>query len=187
MREEGVSAIEKFIPVHAALLELERERNAAALGRDPLYARYALPYALCIGKVGAGDWASSVAESLLDYSPGRAFGVGPENEPKGILSQWYRWNRTRRWTGRDGFDYLAALRDLTVPTLCLAGAGDRWIAPAPGCRRLFDALGSRDKEWILCAKSEGFTEDFGHARLIASRAAQREVWPRIRDWLVART
>lgn len=63
VREEGVSAIEKFIPVHAALLELERERNAAA--RDPLYARYALPYALCIGKVAAGTWASSVAESLL--------------------------------------------------------------------------------------------------------------------------
>jgi acetylornithine deacetylase len=65
VREEGVSAIEKFFPVYAALMELERERNAAALGRDPLYARYALPYALCIGKVAAGDWASSVAESLV--------------------------------------------------------------------------------------------------------------------------
>ena len=128
-----------------------------------------------------------VAEGLLDYSPGRAFGVGPEDEPKGVLTQWYRWNRTRRWTGSDGFDYLAALGDLTVPTLCLAGAGDRWIAPARGCRRLFDALGSPDKEWVLCARSGGFSEDFGHARLIASRAAQREVWPRIRNWLVARS
>src|SRR6266542_4793814 len=63
VREEGVSAIEKFFPIHAALLELERERNAAA-ARDPLYARYSLPYALCIGKVSAGTWASSVAESL---------------------------------------------------------------------------------------------------------------------------
>jgi acetylornithine deacetylase len=65
VREEGVSAIEKFVPVHAALLELERERNAAAQGRDPLYARYQLPYALCIGKISAGTWASSVAESLV--------------------------------------------------------------------------------------------------------------------------
>jgi acetylornithine deacetylase len=65
VREEGVSAIEKFFPVYAALMDLERQRNAAAHGRDALYARYALPYALCIGKVGAGDWASSVAESLL--------------------------------------------------------------------------------------------------------------------------
>jgi acetylornithine deacetylase len=62
VREEGVSAIEKFIPIHTALMALERERNANV--RDPLYARYALPYALCIGRVSAGNWASSVAESL---------------------------------------------------------------------------------------------------------------------------
>jgi acetylornithine deacetylase len=63
VREEGVSAIEKFFPVYSALMELERERNAHVA--DPLYARYALPYALCIGKVAAGTWASSVAESLV--------------------------------------------------------------------------------------------------------------------------
>src|SRR5437868_8189885 len=63
VREEGISAIEKFIPVHAALMELERERNAGVC--DPLYARYALPYALCIGRVSAGNWPSSVAERLV--------------------------------------------------------------------------------------------------------------------------
>jgi acetylornithine deacetylase len=62
VREEGVSAIEKFIPIHTALMALERERNSGA--RNALYARYNLPYALCIGKISAGDWASSVAESL---------------------------------------------------------------------------------------------------------------------------
>jgi len=62
VREEGVSAIEKFFPIYAALIELERERNVHVA--DPLYARYTLPYALCIGKVFAGTWASSVAESL---------------------------------------------------------------------------------------------------------------------------
>ena len=30
-----------------------------------LYARYRLPYALCIGRVEAGDWASSVANWLV--------------------------------------------------------------------------------------------------------------------------
>jgi len=63
VREEGVSAIEKFIPIHTALIALERERNAGA--KDALYARYDLPYALCIGKISAGNWASSVAESLI--------------------------------------------------------------------------------------------------------------------------
>jgi acetylornithine deacetylase len=63
VREEGVSPIEKFIPIHEALMALERDRNEKA--QDPLYARYELPYALCIGNVKAGTWASSVAESLV--------------------------------------------------------------------------------------------------------------------------
>lgn len=133
--------------------------------------------------LGAG-WA---AETLLGYTPGRAVRLGPENEPKGILRQWFQWNRARRWTGWDGFDYLDALPEVEVPTLCLAGVKDRYIAPVRGCRRVFDALGARDKEWVLCGRSAGFSENYGHARIIASRAAQREVWPRIRDWLVARS
>jgi len=128
-----------------------------------------------------------LATNLLGYTPGPAFRLGPENEAKGVLEPWFRWNRSGRWTGRDGFDYLAALRDLAVPTLCLAAPGDRVIAPAEGCRRLFEALGGEDKQWMLCGVSEGFSEDFGHARIVASRSAQREIWPRISDWLAARS
>jgi acetylornithine deacetylase len=72
VREEGVSAIERFIPLYAALMALERERNERA--KDPLYARYRLPYALCVGTLRAGEWASSVPESLV--FEGR-FGVAP--------------------------------------------------------------------------------------------------------------
>ena len=63
VREEGVSAIEKFIPLHTALLALEAERNARET--SPLYARYRLPYPLSIGTLHAGDWPSSVPEALV--------------------------------------------------------------------------------------------------------------------------
>lgn len=63
VREEGVSAIEKFAPLHRAILELERERNERH--RHPLFARYRTPYPICIGTVRAGTWASSEAESLV--------------------------------------------------------------------------------------------------------------------------
>ncbi len=62
VREEGTSAIDKFIPVYQALLHLEKTRNESI--RDPLYSRYHLPYALCIGRLEAGDWPSSVADWL---------------------------------------------------------------------------------------------------------------------------
>lgn len=62
MREEGVSAIEKFFPIYQAIMSLERERNQQL--QDARFADYSLPYAICIGTVQAGDWASSVADWL---------------------------------------------------------------------------------------------------------------------------
>jgi len=63
VREEGVSAIEKFIPIYSALKALEEERNKKV--NDPLYANYRLPYPLNIGKVQGGTWPGTVAESLV--------------------------------------------------------------------------------------------------------------------------
>ena len=61
-RTEGVSAIEKLIPVMAALADLEARRNAVV---DPLMERWALAYPLSIGVVHAGDWASTVPDLLV--------------------------------------------------------------------------------------------------------------------------
>jgi acetylornithine deacetylase len=63
VREEGVSAIDGFLPIYRALQELELQRNQSVA--DPLFARYRLPYALCIGMLQAGEWASSVADNLV--------------------------------------------------------------------------------------------------------------------------
>ncbi len=62
MRLEGQSAFDAFLPVHAALLELERERNAES---DPLFSTTSLPYPISVGTVRAGDWASSVPDLLI--------------------------------------------------------------------------------------------------------------------------
>jgi acetylornithine deacetylase len=72
VRKEGISAIEKFIPTHEALIDLECERNRDI--RDPMYAAYDLPFALNIGNIHGGEWASNVPESLV--FEGR-YGVAP--------------------------------------------------------------------------------------------------------------
>lgn len=61
-RDAGVSAIEKFWPIFAALRDLERRRNADV---DPLMRRWNLAYAIEIGTVRAGDWPSSVPGDLV--------------------------------------------------------------------------------------------------------------------------
>jgi len=62
MRDRGVSAVEKFALVHAGLREFEAERQQDA---DPRFGDARYPYGLSIGRVVAGDWASSVPDRLV--------------------------------------------------------------------------------------------------------------------------
>ena len=61
-RLDGVSVIEKFIPVWQALLDLERRRHLVV---DPTARRWSLAHPLSIGTVKAGDWPSSVPDLLV--------------------------------------------------------------------------------------------------------------------------
>ena len=61
-RSDGVSAIDKFLPIHRALLDLERRRHEVV---DSLAARWELAHPLSIGAIHSGDWASSVPDLLV--------------------------------------------------------------------------------------------------------------------------
>lgn len=61
-RLEGVSAYEAFAPIFRAIQELEAARNARV---SPLFRDYRMPYGISIGKIRAGDWASSVPDLLV--------------------------------------------------------------------------------------------------------------------------
>jgi acetylornithine deacetylase len=63
VREEGVSAIDKFILIYNSLRDLEIERNSNI--KHPLFERCETPYALNVGTVHGGEWPGSVAESLV--------------------------------------------------------------------------------------------------------------------------
>ena len=62
LRLEGVSAIDRYLPVHAALHEHERAVNARP--RHPLLADHPLPYPLLVGRLQAGRWSSQVPDEL---------------------------------------------------------------------------------------------------------------------------
>jgi acetylornithine deacetylase len=80
VREEGVSAIEKFSVLLQAIVRLERERNDRLRANDPtgLFQRYRTPNAICIGTVRGGEWASS--ESEICVAEGR-FGISVGEDP----------------------------------------------------------------------------------------------------------
>jgi acetylornithine deacetylase len=63
VRDEGVSALEKFVPIFENLRELEQERNGVL--SHPLYDGISNKVPINIGVVRAGSWASTVPESLV--------------------------------------------------------------------------------------------------------------------------
>jgi acetylornithine deacetylase len=63
VRNEGVSALEAFLPLHAALLAHERAHHEAI--SHPLYQHYDNRAPINIGTVRAGNWPSSVPEFLV--------------------------------------------------------------------------------------------------------------------------
>ena len=68
VRDEGVSAVEKFAYLHQGLLAFEARRNAEIT--HPQYAGMRIKAPINIGIVRGGSWASSVPESLI--AEGRA-------------------------------------------------------------------------------------------------------------------
>jgi acetylornithine deacetylase len=62
-RLAGVSAIDRYLPVHAALADLERRLNADVA--HPLMRALELPYPVLVGRLQAGEWSSSVPDRLV--------------------------------------------------------------------------------------------------------------------------
>jgi len=76
LRHEGVNPIEHLDRILRCLRELETRRNVRL--RHPLFGDLAVPFAICVGRVEAGIWASTVPESLV--LEGR-YGVGIGESP----------------------------------------------------------------------------------------------------------
>jgi acetylornithine deacetylase len=101
VRDEGVSALEKFIPIHAAILEHERRHHESIT--HPLYRQFANRAPINFGVVRAGNWPSSVPETLV--AEGRAGLVPGET--------------------------LAETREALLTVIDEAVAADTWLADNP--------------------------------------------------------
>ncbi len=58
----GSSALDSYLAIHAALHGLQRRRNHSP---EPPMLEYPVPYPLSVGRIRAGDWASSVPDLLI--------------------------------------------------------------------------------------------------------------------------
>lgn len=96
-RLAGDSAIDRYLPVHAALAELEREMNTDVA--NPLMAELALPYPLSIGRVEAGNWSSTVPDRLeFEGRVGVPVGESPDTV-RALVEERLDGQAEISWTG----------------------------------------------------------------------------------------
>lgn len=67
--------------------------------------------------------------SVVGFAPIRRLRVGNADESAAYVDQLTGWARDGRWLSRQGLDYTATLRTITVPTLSFTGATDWMCRP----------------------------------------------------------
>lgn len=112
---------------------------------------------------------------------------GIPNEASDLVDQFALWIRERTMRSQDGARvYSDRLNAVRLPLLVLAAARDLQ-RPPDAVRDAYEAFGAADKTFVRAGVTHGFRVDYGHDDLLAGRASPDEIFPLIRDWLVAHT
>jgi pimeloyl-ACP methyl ester carboxylesterase len=109
-----------------------------------------------------------------------------ENINAGVLQQFGSWIKDDAFCSRDGaIDYRAGLAHCRQPALFVGAALDQ-LAP-PDVVAEAHALWGGEKELFIAGLDAGCFCDYGHTDILFGRTAPQDVFPRIREWLLARS
>lgn len=115
---------------------------------------------------------------------GRKIGIGPEEEPAGILTEYFsRLDWFGRWRTKNtpANKMKANWQTASVPLLGISASKDK-RDPAKYCHRLLQSYGGPLTDVELGTKS-GFSRDYGHVSMLVGESARDEVYPLISAWL----
>lgn len=164
---------------------------AAALGGGYLQGDLAASAALFGAQVSRRHWQLRIpplnwaARRLLKRYPhisGARLKRGPEDEPVGVGLEWLRWKGLFGRFGDSQRDWWEGLHEVKLPILAVAAAGDQQD-PSWACRDLFEQFAGSHNQFVDLGRSQGFSDDFDHVRMLVSPQAQAEVWPLVGTWL----
>ncbi len=119
---------------------------------------------------------------LVGYAPIRALRAGSCDEPRGYVAQLTGWARTGRWTSQRGTDYLAALRDIDVPTVSLVGARD-WMCSVKDAAEITGRIATAAPMRIV-GRAYSDAIDANHFGLV-TREELAPVWRRLATAMTA--
>ena len=106
-----------------------------------------------------------------------------ENESYYTMKQWFDWNISGQFIGDDGHDYQMSMKDIRIPILSIFGRGDTLIAPADACEAFLESFENPANQSLFCSIDQGYAEDYDHGRILHSRNAAKEIYPKVLQWI----
>ena len=104
----------------------------------------------------------------------------------GVGRQFLEWISTGRWTSGDGaFQYDRALESMRIPALMISGTHDL-LAPPESASWAKGRYGG-PMELMVAGQAHGHRENYGHGDLVLGRHAPEELYPRVLEFLEARS
>jgi len=130
-------------------------------------------------------WLSPVICWVMGYLPARKLKFGSDDESRLTHAHGKAWVRQSEWIDpEDGFDYAAALRELSLPrALYFAGAADPALGHPEDVKRLMDESGEGEKHFHLLSKDRGYSKDYGHINMLTAPSAREDHFPEVLKWL----
>jgi pimeloyl-ACP methyl ester carboxylesterase len=106
-----------------------------------------------------------------------------ENPVPGVLRQVLESMTAQKFLLNEGeVDIKKGLPGFPVPILAFLGASDPFVVPRRAMQ-LFETIELEDKKLVLCARSQGFVEDYNHCDLAFGKEAEREIFEEVAAWL----
>ncbi len=110
---------------------------------------------------------------------------GTEDVSAGMLQQYGEWIERGSFHSASGTDWLEGMSRVGAPLLVVAGTVDQ-IAPPWAVRPAWEKAGAADKTFLKLGRGWGQRNDYGHTDLLVGDWAFEEVFPTVKDWLMAR-
>lgn len=123
------------------------------------------------------------AENMDRLTTIRMFRKAIDDTSPGVISQFSDAVRDGDLKSFDKkFNYTKNLRRVDIPVLLIAGAADKMATPK-AVEHAYREISSRDKEFRVFSKANGYSADYGHCDLILGKRSEEEVYPFIYNWL----
>ena len=122
---------------------------------------------------------------IAGYLPARQLRIGSDSETTKSYYQSAAWVKNDAWVDSDdGFDYGAALNNLTLPpTWYIAATNDHALGHPDDVRAFMASTGRQECRYTLLSRSNGNCHDYDHINMLTPPAALQDHFPQVRDWL----